>query len=137
MTLKQVIVMRTDLNMRKGKMVAQGAHASMKVLLDAASTTYAEEGLGGGGYPISLDIPLDANFRPWLEGAFTKVCLKAESEQELDELYLAAKNSGLPCSLIIDNGLTEFNGIKTKTCIAIGPAQSDEIDKITGHLKLL
>ena len=31
---KQVIVMRKDLGMRKGKMIAQGAHASLKVLTD-------------------------------------------------------------------------------------------------------
>ena len=34
MNVKQVIVLRKDLNMRKGKMVAQGAHASMKVFFD-------------------------------------------------------------------------------------------------------
>ncbi len=44
---------------------------------------------------------------------------------------------GLVCSLIIDAGLTEFGGVPTRTCIAIGPNWSDEIDEITGHLKLL
>jgi peptidyl-tRNA hydrolase len=32
--VKQLIVMRTDLNMRKGKMIAQGAHASIMWTLD-------------------------------------------------------------------------------------------------------
>ena len=53
------------------------------------------------------------------------------------DIYQQAKDKGLPCSLIVDAGLTEFNGIPTKTCIAIGPAYSKYIDPITGHLKLL
>ena len=52
-------------------------------------------------------------------------------------MYLQAKQDGIPCALIEDEGLTEFNGVKTKTCIAIGPWYADEIDQITGHLKLL
>lgn len=39
--------------------------------------------------------------------------------------------------MIEDNGLTEFHGVKTKTCIGIGPWVSEEIDKFTKHLKLL
>lgn len=35
--IKQVIVVRTDLNMRKGKMCSQVAHASMKVFFDRMS----------------------------------------------------------------------------------------------------
>lgn len=39
--------------------------------------------------------------------------------------------------MIVDSGKTEFNGISRKTCIAIGPSQSEIIDRITGHLSLL
>jgi PTH2 family peptidyl-tRNA hydrolase len=52
-------------------------------------------------------------------------------------LYNKALELNIPCALIEDNGLTEFKGIKTKTCCAIGPYISEEIDKITSHLKLL
>lgn len=134
---KQVIVMRNDLNMRKGKMVAQGAHAAMKVLLDEGSVS---RGMGGlsGREPISFSIDdLSEHFLGWIDGAFTKVCVRCDSEDELVELYNQAKDAKLPCSLIEDNGATEFNGVKTKTCIAIGPAEAELIDTITGHLKLL
>lgn len=124
---KQVIVIRKDLNMRKGKMVAQGAHASLKVFLDSITSDSESE----------ITIKLQPDMLSWISGTFTKICLGVDSENELDTLYELAKNSGLPCSMIIDNGVTEFSGVKTKTCIAIGPADSVIIDKITSHLKLL
>lgn len=127
---KQVIVVRKDLNMRKGKMVAQGAHASMKAVLDLMVDKNEKMTLhlGQPGYEAMKD---------WIEGRFTKVCLSVDSEKEMLELYQKAKNKGLICSLIVDAGLTEFNGVPTKTCISIGPNWSNEIDEITGHLKLL
>ena len=129
---KQVIVMRKDLNMRKGKMVAQGSHASLAVFINRGLMIRAD-----GSETSSLAIPLTADMKEWIDNSFTKVCLSCNSEAELDELYVQAQLAGLPCSRIIDNGVTEFNGVKTKTCIAIGPAESEEIDKITGSLPLL
>ena len=131
---KQVIVMRTDLNMRKGKMVAQGAHASMKAILDFA-TLVEEEALIK--IPINHCFPKTKAIREWLSGKFAKICVGIGSEEELLELFEKAKEADLLCSLITDSGLTEFNGVPTNTCIAIGPAKSEEINKITGHLKLL
>lgn len=143
---KQVIVMRNDLNMRKGKMIAQGAHASLGVIL-GLMTDHDEwsEFVGkntkpykssGTAYKV-LNYNKESNLGKWLEGRFTKICLKCESEEELLELYRLAEANDLPCKLIVDAGLTEFNGVPTKTCIAIGPANPDKIDAITGHLKLL
>ena len=136
---KQVIVMRIDLNMRKGKMVAQGAHASMKALLDFVDNETQI-------VPISSHYFKDLNkgneekhkaIKEWLSGNFAKICVGVGSEEELLELLEKAKEVNLLCALIEDQGLTEFHGEVTKTCIAIGPAKSEEIDKITGHLKLL
>lgn len=134
MTVKQVIVMRKDLGMRKGKMVAQGAHASLGCILNFISETAVD------GMRRTLFIPdqdVADYVSAWLDGSFTKICLSVNSETELDEIYEKAKNANLPCSLIVDNGATEFHGIKTKTCCAIGPARSEIIDSITGHLSLL
>lgn len=114
--MKQVIVMRSDLNMRKGKMIAQGAHASMKVLVENAD---------------------DKRILSWLANSFTKIVVRVDSEDELLTIYNQAKEAGILSALITDNGATEFGGVKTNTCIAIGPDESDNIDKITGHLKLL
>jgi peptidyl-tRNA hydrolase, PTH2 family len=124
---KQVIVMRKDLGMRKGKMIAQGAHASMKVLLDGAQVT-AE----------TVAIPLDPATREWLvSGRFTKICVSVDSEAALDVIVERARLAGVPCALIVDSGRTEFHGVPTKTCCAIGPAWAEAVDAITGELSLL
>ena len=125
---KQVIVMRKDLNMRKGKMVAQGAHASLKAVLDSGN---------GRPFEYAFDLPPKSAIKNWMEDGFTKICLSVDSERELLEIYKKAKSAKMICALITDAGLTEFNGVATKTCCAIGPAWSEEVDAITGHLKLL
>jgi len=130
---KQVIVMRKDLNMRKGKMVAQGAHASLKALLDSE---YLLEGVAQQVNCARLPEPVTL----WLEGSFTKICVSVTSEEELQAVFDDAGKrlpGDCPIALITDSGRTEFNGVPTKTCCAIGPWWSDEIDGITGKLPLL
>lgn len=125
---KQVIVMRKDLGMRKGKMIAQGAHAAMAVLLDGAVAQGETE----------LVLTLDAAAYRWLvTGRFAKICVGVNSEAELDDVMARAKAAGIPCALITDAGKTEFHGVPTKTCCAIGPGWADDIDQITGSLTLL
>lgn len=129
MNIKQVIVLRKDLNMRKGKMVAQGAHASVQVSIKLYSEIHDHDS--------NLDETTVKNFLDWINGLQTKVCVGVSSEQELGTIYAAARSAGLPCSIITDAGKTEFGGVPTKTAVAIGPAEASEIDKITGHLSLL
>jgi PTH2 family peptidyl-tRNA hydrolase len=119
--LKQVIVMRNDLNMRKGKMVAQGAHASMWFLFMRAIH--------------GQDLTEEA--AAWMQFGMTKICVRCDSEAELSDIETRAKESGLTVHVITDAGHTEFSGVPTKTCLAIGPNAISEIDKITGALKLL
>lgn len=128
MNVKQVIVLRKDLNMRKGKMVAQGAHASLKVFLDMASPSNGES---------RLSVPLWQYAQEWINGQFTKICVGVDSEEELLDLRTRASLSMVPSALIQDAGHTEFNGVPTYTALAIGPWESDLLDKLTGHLKLL
>jgi PTH2 family peptidyl-tRNA hydrolase len=118
--------MRKDLNMRKGKMIAQGAHASLKVLLDAGA-------LEDGRFALALSPSLAR----WLGGRFTKVCVSVASEAALDAVVEKARAAGVPCALVVDAGHTEFHGVPTKTCCAVGPAWADEVDAITGDLPLL
>ena len=120
--------MRKDLGMRKGKMIAQGAHASLKVLLDAGGADP-----GGTAFTIRLDPALSA----WLGGRFTKICVSVDSEAALEAVVEKARAAGVPCALIIDAGHTEFHGVPTKTCCAVGPAWSDAVDAVTGGLPLL
>jgi len=126
MHTKQVIVMRHDLGMRRGKQVAQGAHAAMAFL-----TRRLQHGL-----PITLDALTEAQ-RAWLADSFTKVCCRVESEEELFLVYGAALDADLEVHLITDSGRTEFHGESTHTCLAIGPDDAAKIDEVTGHLQLL
>lgn len=104
--------------MRKGKMVSQGAHASSEVV-------YREAKRG------SKDLEL------WRQEGQTKITLGCEDKDELLELHQKALLANLPCALITDSGKTEFHGVPTLTALAIGPADSKEIDKISGDLVLL
>jgi len=119
--IKQLIVIRKDLNMRKGKMIAQGSHASMAFLTRR----------------LENNEPLTEVQKEWLNNSFTKICVSVDSEQELLEIAQKAKSMNVECHVVTDNGTTEFNGIPTKTCLALGPDKAEILDQISGHLKLL
>lgn len=127
MRVKQVIIARKDLNMSPGKLASQVAHASLGALLSEIRDTRT-------GTTFTLKEKSAAY--TWLNEDFTKVVLQVNSEEELLELYRIAKSKGMPCALIADDGKTEFDGVKTITCLGIGPDFNIEIDKITGNLKL-
>lgn len=129
---KQVIVMRTDLNMRKGKMIAQGAHASLKVILDKMVNDYQGTYMWKRLF-IEFGSPLDE----WINLLFKKIAVKAPDLRTVLDVYEKAQKENIPCTLIQDAGLTEFGGENTITCCAIGPDDPEKIDKITGHLNLL
>ena len=125
---KQVIVMRKDLNMRKGKMIAQGAHASLRVILQSGSANAERT-----DYTIRMTEPMAA----WMTGRFMKIAVSVDSEAALDAIVEKAKAAGVPVALITDAGMTEFHGVPTKTCCAVGPAWIEDVDAITGTLPLL
>jgi PTH2 family peptidyl-tRNA hydrolase len=122
---KQVIVVRKDLNMRKGKLAAQVAHAVLNSFLDSVN--------GADRY---VSISLEPPDIEWLKAGATKIVVGCSSEEELFKIYKAAQAAKLHTSLILDQGRTEFKE-PTYTCCAVGPALSIEIDKITGGLSLL
>ena len=112
MELKQVIVVRKDLKLKKGKLAVQVAHASLSA---AEKSSWKKE---------------------WMHELQKKTVLKCENLDELIGIYEDAKKNGLPTELISDAGRTHI-APGTVTCVGIGPAPEDEIDKITGKLKLL
>ncbi|MCX8169719.1 MAG: peptidyl-tRNA hydrolase Pth2 [Candidatus Methanomethyliaceae archaeon] len=117
MKYKQVIVVRNDIKMSKGKMAAQVAHAALASYMEA--------------------IKRKPNWvEAWLMEGQRKVVLKINSLEELLEIKKRVEKEGFPNSLITDAGLTELEP-GTTTCLGIGPAPSEELDKIVGHLKLL
>ena len=123
MSIKQVIVMRNDLGMRKGKMIAQGAHASIAFLTRRIQRQKTPK--------------FSKPEQEWLETSFAKVCVRANSEEELLDILQRAKDAMLEVHMVTDSGKTEFHGEPTNTCLAIGPDYSEKIDPITGDLTLL
>ncbi len=135
---KQVIVMRKSFMVdgkkvtpRKGKYIAQGAHAALKAIVDQFEIYCAKD----AHVTMTLHTEQDTALYDWLTGSFTKVCVSVETEEELLAVYNKAKEAGLNCSLITDSGRTEFGGQPTITCCSI-LGWSDELDPITGHLEL-
>lgn len=137
METKQVILVRKDLNMRRGKEIAQGCHASLAVFFNMMRQQNGGEvdTKSGKKYHCEFEHQSQA-MHEWMTNGFTKITLVVNSEAELVAAHEAAKAAGLPTALIKDSGKTEFGGIPTLTTCAIGPAASAEIDKITGNLKL-
>lgn len=136
--VKQVIVMRHDLNMRKGKYAAQASHASMAFL-----SRRIQAGLQKKSWELKRGISVIRNIlgikppeEEWLTGSFAKVVCKVDSEEELLKIFESAKKAGLEVHLITDSGRTEFGGVPTRTCLAIGPDNASRIDPVTGHLTL-
>ena len=139
MNTKQVIVIRKDLNMRKGKMIAQGSHASMAFLTKQGGL-YCN--LGTGLKPVDYfmtEVNEDQvnEIGHWLRNSFRKICVYVNSEEELVAVHQKALDSGLITHIVEDNGLTEFHGVKTLTCCAIGPHFCHKFDGLTDHLPLL
>ncbi|MBK1812803.1 aminoacyl-tRNA hydrolase [Clostridium sp. YIM B02505] len=138
---KQVIVMRKDLQMTKGKMIAQGSHASLGMILEMmeVSNIINEEGntSKAGAYSLNLKVEDNSAIDNWFKEGFKKVCVYVNSEDELIDIYNKAEEKGLPVLMIEDAGVTMFKGVPTKTCLAIGPAWDKDIDEVTGDLKLL
>jgi PTH2 family peptidyl-tRNA hydrolase len=114
---KQVVVFRSDLKLSKGKVAAQSGHAAVW------SAEEARKGHAGW-------------WRAWLGEGQCKIAVKVKGEKELLELEKQAKELGLPCALVVDRGLTEIPP-GTITCLGIGPAPAEKIDRITGMLPLL
>jgi PTH2 family peptidyl-tRNA hydrolase len=114
---KQVIVIRTDIKMGKGKIAAQAGHAAV------SASEYARKNRPEW-------------WIPWITEGQCKIALKVSSEKELSDLERKARNASLPVALIVDRGLTQLPP-ETATCLGIGPAPANKVDVITGKLSLL
>jgi len=111
---KQVIVIRSDVEMSPAKLAVQVAHASL-----GAATRTAKK-----------------IFAAWEKEGQKKVVLTVKNKKELLNLEAKCKELNLPCALITDAGLTELPS-GTVTCIGIGPDKEEKINKVTGALPLL
>jgi len=132
--VKQVILVRKDLGMNKGKVAAQVAHASMGAFLKSAVKRGFEDGDNLQG--LTIDFADYPDVGTWLSGSFAKVVLAVNSEEELKAYHEIAAKADLMCAYIEDNGTTVFNGVKTPTCLGVGPAKAEVLDPIFNQLKL-
>lgn len=129
---KSFVIDGKKITPRKGKYVAQGSHASLGAILNQMDVRKEVSGM----IVKTLYLDNDSAIHDWINNSFTKIVCCVETEEELLAVYNKAKDAGLITCLITDKGNTEFNGIPTITCCAIGPAWSDELEEITGHLQL-
>jgi PTH2 family peptidyl-tRNA hydrolase len=118
--LKQVYIVRTDLDMGKGKIAAQCCHAAVKAYRDISA----------------MDAPAKESLDQWEWQGSRKVVVKISSEEELRDVIMSAKKKGLYATTIRDAGKTQIPS-GSMTVGVIGPANEKEIDQISGHLKLL
>ena len=114
---KQVILVRTDLGMGKGKIAVQVAHASVSSAEQARNR-----------YPLW--------WKEWMSEGQCKIAVKVSNEDEIVHYKAIADREKLPNFLIEDRGMTQIPP-GSITALGIGPAPSDIIDKITGKLSLL
>jgi peptidyl-tRNA hydrolase, PTH2 family len=113
--VKLVVVVRSDLEMGKGKIAAQVAHAAVAAALAQQR---------------------DRDFPAWVEQGQPKVVLKVTGEADLLAVCRDAVAAGLPLHAVRDAGRTQLEP-GTATCAAIGPAAADRVDAVTGTLSLL
>ena len=118
-TAKQMIVMRRDLHMRKGKIAAQAG---------GVSALQVEGGV--------IQVSGDSSLSQWFRQGEAKVCVYVDSEEALLTLHRQAREAGITSVLIQASGLTEFHGQPTYTCLALEPLSADRVDPITGQLPL-
>jgi len=112
--MKQVILVRQDLKMPKGKLSVQTAHASVEAVLRSDKKV----------------------IEAWRKQGMKKVILKVPDKATLLEFRKLAKQAGFTIALVTDAGRTFFD-TSTTTCLAIGPDKEEKLDKLTGNLKLL
>ncbi len=111
---KQVILVREDLKLPKGKMAAQVAHASVEAVLKSDKD----------------------EVKRWRSEGMKKIVLKVADEKEMLRYNQQAKDAGLVTAVITDAGHTIVEP-GTRTCCAIGPDKADAIDIITGKLSTM
>lgn len=138
---KQMIVVRRDLKMRKGKIAAQAGHACVEATLLALLREGRTQELRatpdeGWIYLEGAEGEEPTALSDWFDAGVAKVCVYVDSEEELLDLHRRAREMGFISALIRDAGCTEFHGEPTYTCLALEPLYADQVAPLTGDLPL-
>ncbi|ETN66534.1 peptidyl-tRNA hydrolase 2, mitochondrial [Anopheles darlingi] len=118
--LKMVLVVRTDLGLKKGKIASQCAHAAVMCCMRAATA--------GSDTHRLLD--------SWLAQGQPKIVLRVDGSEELHLLTQRATAAGVIAEIVRDAGRTQVAS-GTETVLGLGPERSEVIDTLVGNLKLL
>jgi PTH2 family peptidyl-tRNA hydrolase len=136
---KQMIVVRRDLKMRKGKIAAQAGHACVEAVLMAL----CKEGrlndvsmVEDNWVTVNPGEKGDSPLTDWFQYGVAKICVYVDGEEALLDIAKKAKEAGVVCALIQDAGMTEFHGEPTYTCLALEPLEAEIADQFTGGLPL-
>lgn len=136
---KQMLIVRRDLKMRKGKIAAQASHASVEAVLKAIVKENRTEQLrvSPEGYAYLETSEEDSSpLTDWFRYGMAKICVYVDSEEALRALDEQARSVGITTSLILDAGMTEFHGEPTYTALAFEPLEAERADALTGSLPL-
>lgn len=135
---KQVIVVRRDLKMRKGKIAAQSGHACVEaVLMALAKEGRLDDVRVENDWVALADTGREATpLSEWFARGVAKICVYVDSEEALLDLARTGREAGFVVALIQDAGHTEFHSEPTYTCLAFEPLYPEQIDPITGDLPL-
>lgn len=110
---KQALVLREDLEMSRGKMIAQACHASLNAYKSSEPEKRSE----------------------WESSGGKKVVLSITGDEIRERLEQAERND-VPAYLVEDAGLTELEP-GTVTALGVGPAEEKLVDRITGDLEAM
>lgn len=122
--VKQVIVVRKDLKLRKGKIASLAAHAAMQFILDNNESERPDE----------LQVKLSQQEIQWLKGSFDKDVLGVDSQDALSDMVLRAEIHGINVYSIFDKSKKPDEGPQL-VCAAFGPDEEDQLEQVVGNLK--
>ena len=130
--IKQLIIVRKDLEMPAGKLAAQVSHASLLAFLNSLDKKSREAEKNQEIYILDKS---NCSY-DWIHGSFAKVVLGVKNENQLLKYKKIAEENGIPFALITDEGRTCFDGEPTITCLGVGPYDNDTLDKFFKRLRL-
>lgn len=131
--LRQMLVVRHDLKMRKGKYGAQAGHAPVMMMTDTPGAGFRTNATGKRELVVPDE---DGTLEAWMLAGQKKVSVYVTSDEELQDLHRRASAAGLRCTMVVDSGLTEFKNVPTRTILSIGPHPKALVDPFTEHLPL-
>ena len=114
MTHKLAIIVRSDITMSKGKIVAQAGHAVVEATIKCLTNNI---------------------YNKWQSNGETIIVVKANAET-LSAILIQAEKKEINHGQVCDAGLTQVKP-GTITVGYVGPDLDSKIDKLIGQLKLL